>query len=77
MKYLFFLLITLCSCGTAKFIVTTKEPTGIHDNCVVSMKPITPKAEKLFKRVDGALVGCDQYEIGDTLIVNRKLFTGY
>lgn len=77
MKYLFIILVFLCSCGTAKFIVTEEEPTGVFDNCILKLKPISPKAEKQAKKFDGALVTCGDYKIGDTLIIDRNTFTNY
>ena len=82
MKKLFLILsavILLNCCTPAKFIVTSKEPTGIEDNCIVGLKPINKKAFKLALKdtIDGALVNCDGYIIGDTLILTRKDFINY
>jgi len=77
MKYCFILVVFLYSCSSAKFIVTSKEPTGIFDNCNVELQPITKKAKRISKHIDGAMVGCEQYEVGDTLILNRKEFTNF
>jgi hypothetical protein len=75
-KYLFVLSVLLCSCGPVKYIVISKTSTGVFDNCSVGLKPITPRAERMCKNgSDNALVSCDHYNIGDTLILNRKEFT--
>lgn len=70
-------MLLLSSCSTAKFVVTEEKPTGVFDNCLLKLKPITPKAERQSKKFDGALVTCGDYKVGDTLIINRKTFTNY
>lgn len=78
MKYCFILLLVImCGCGSAKFIVTCEEPTGILDNCNIDLKAISPKAERISKRIDGAMVRCGEYQVGDTLILNKKEFTNF
>jgi hypothetical protein len=68
------LLVFLMSCTVpAKFVITEKHPTGVFDNCSVSIKPINKKAKRM-KNVTKALIGCDQENIGDTLIITRKTF---
>jgi hypothetical protein len=77
-KYLFVLSVLLCGCGQVKYIVTSKTPTGVFDNCTVGLRPITPRAERMAKNGnDNALVACDHYNVGDTLVLNRKEFTNY
>jgi len=78
MKYCIILLVFLFGCQAAEFVVVSKKPTGVYDNCIIEMKPITKKAEHIVRFGNaGALVGCDNVNVGDTLIVNRKTFTNY
>jgi len=66
-----------CSCAPAKFVVTSEKETGIFDNCIIRLKPLTSKSERISKRIDGAVVRCGEYNIGDTLTLTRKEFTNF
>jgi len=67
----------LCSCQSAKFVITEKTPAKFYNNCFVYLSPINQKAKRIAKHSNRALVGCEQYNIGDTLIMNKKNFTNY
>ena len=74
MEKILILLLFLTSCSApAKFLVIEKHPTGILDNCSVSLQPVNKKAKKM-KNVKQALIECDQENVGDTLIVTKKTF---
>lgn len=68
----------MIGCTSAKFVVTGSKPNGVYNNCVITMVPINKKAIRLAKdSVDGVLVKCGAYNIGDTLILDRNHFTNY
>ena len=75
---LFLLLIALpfMGCQPARFVILSKTPNGVFDNCVAKIKPINKRALKM-KDVDEALIGCNEEKVGDTLIVTRKTFANF
>lgn len=77
-KILILAFIIMMGCTPAKFIVVNERPTGVLNNCVVGLLPLNKKAERLANdSIDGALVECGEYKIGDTLIMDRKHFTNF
>jgi hypothetical protein len=73
---IFALVLLVVSCQSPQFLVVGKKSNGVLDNCIVQLLPINKKAEK-YSYVKDALVGCDQYECGDTLYLTRKEFTNF
>jgi hypothetical protein len=65
------------ACQSPKFVVLTKKSTGVLDNCFITVKPINDKAVKISKTMDGILIGCDDYQINDTLVLTKKEFTNF
>ena len=90
-RILIFLITIVCLSSFApKFLVIDKRPTGVLDNCIVTVIPLNKKAEnfsQVFITKDNkgkvvwkemrrdVLVGCENYNLGDTLILDKKHFT--
>ena len=66
----------MVGCNTPAFLVTSKKSNGVLDNCIVTLLPLNKQARN-HSYVKDALVGCDQYEPGDTLYLTRKEFTNF
>lgn len=71
-------IILMTSCQPAKYIVLDTGPTDVLNNCIAIIKPLNKKAVKQSNPVmTDMLIECDEYVIGDTVIVDRKHFTNF
>jgi hypothetical protein len=75
---------------TPKFMVVDKTPNGIYNGCTAIVVPLNQRAERLsqvFITKDNkgktlritysknVLIYCDEYNVGDTLLLTRKKYT--
>lgn len=68
--------LVLTGCVHPKFLVTDKFDAVTEINtCKVYLWPLNRAAYKIETRC--ALVGCDEYNVGDTLIMTKKEFTNF
>ena len=73
------LIITLAfftSCATPQFLVVSKQPGVLEENCIITIKPINVSA-RMKGKINQAIVGCGDYEVGDTLFLSKEEFTNF
>lgn len=76
MEKILIFLVFLTSCTVpAKFVVTEKNPNGVFDNCVATIKPLNKPAIRM--KSTQALVGCGEEQIGDTITITKKTLDPY
>ena len=65
----------LLACQSPKFLVVKKQSVDSTENCIVKLQPLNNSAN--LNDIRDALVSCEEYNIGDTLILTRKTFTNW
>ena len=69
--------LTLLSCEPLKYIVVSKEPTGVFDNCNYCINPLNKRSGKKIDWESGIMAGYDDYNLFDTIVVDRDHFTNF